>query len=146
MNTHPNDTPRNGTARTGMARTGTPPHDATSRDERFDAAMRGLHRSALANLSPQVRWRLKPAGRQPRGGVAGWFFGRWPSGPLVAGAGVAALAIALGLAVWPAVDPGTQADPAPAIATADDSAGVLEQDPDFYAWLVSDDAALVAME
>lgn len=141
MSTHPNDTPRNGTARTG-----TPPHDATSRDDRFDTAMRGLHRSALANLSPQVHWRLKPAERAPQGGVAGWFFGRWSPGQRVAGAGVAALAIALGMAVWPAADQVTPGGPAPAIATADDGAGVLEQDPDFYAWLVSDDAALVAME
>jgi hypothetical protein len=32
------------------------------------------------------------------------------------------------------------------VAGEDDGATVLEQDPDFYAWLASDDVALVAME
>lgn len=123
------------------------PH-AQARDDRFDAAMRELHRNALANVSPQVRWKLRPATR-PQGGVGG-LFRHWRRGPLLAGAGMAVLALALGMALWPRDESttaptaaATGAEPAPAAA---DDAFVLAQDPDFYAWLASDDAELVAME
>jgi hypothetical protein len=134
MNTHPQDRPT---------------QHAQARDGRFDAAMRELHRTALANVSPQVRWKLKPAAA-PQGGGGG-LFGHWRRGPLLAGAGMAVLALALGVGLWPRdrqTVPAVAADAAGAgpAATAADDAFVLGQDPDFYAWLASDDAALVAME
>lgn len=130
-----------------------PPHDgphapqAQSRDERFDEAMRGLHRAGVANVSPQVRRRLRPA-QAPQSGVGG-LFGHWRRGPALVGVGAAALActlaLALGVALWRAAPVTAPAADAP-VAAEDDGATVLEQDPDFYAWLASDDVALVAME
>jgi hypothetical protein len=129
-----------------------PPHDgphapqARSRDEHFDETMRGLHRAAAANVSLQVRRRLRPA-QAPQGG--GGLFGHRRRDPALVGVGAAALActlaLALGLALWRPAPVTTPAADAP-VAAEDDGATVLEQDPDFYAWLASDDVALVAME
>lgn len=135
MNTHPQDPKA---------------HGAQAGDDRFDANMRALHRTALEHVSPQVRFRLRPAA-PPQGGVGG-LFGHWRRGPLLAGLGVAVLALALGIAVWPRGEPsapvaeGAIAGSAQPAQVDADAAFALEQDPDFYAWLASDDAALVAME
>lgn len=125
--------------------------DAQGRDERFDAAVRALHRAALEHVSPQVRWRLKPAAPPPQAGVGG-MFGHWRRGPLLAGLGAAALALALGVAIrpsgeapMPAADRAIAGNAQPA-EIGPEAAFTLEQDPDFYAWLASDDAALMAME
>ena len=111
----------------------------TQDDRRFDDAMRDLHRAALGNISPGVAWKLRPAAParpavRPRG---------WRMGAAFAGAAAALFAVALGVGIWPqrAVD---TAPTMSATVDADDTA--LGQDPDFYAWLASDDAALVAME
>jgi hypothetical protein len=120
---------------------------ARSRDEHFDAAMRGLHRAAAANVSPQVRHRLRPA-QAPQDSVGG-ILGDRRRHPALIGVGAAALActlaLALGLALWRPAQVTAPAADAP-VAGEDDGATVLEQDPDFYAWLASDDVALVAME
>jgi hypothetical protein len=108
-------------------------------DDRFDEAMRALHASAVAHVSPQLRWKLRPAPRVT-GGVAGRF-GNWRAGPLAAGAVAAALAVAIGLGLRGPQEPATIAPVAVVDAAA---AGVLDQDPDFYAWLASEDAELVA--
>ena len=121
------------------------PHDPQPRDARFDASMRGLHRAALANVSPQVRWKLRPAQQPSQRETARRRFGRWLPAPLLAGAAAAVLAVALGIGLWPAEQAAPGATPV-ATVDSDDGAGVLEQDPDFYAWLASDDASLVAME
>ena len=68
-------------------------------DQRFDAAMRDLHRGSLGQLSPHVRWRLKPAAPEARGGVAGRFGGR-RIGPLWAGAFAAVFAVAVVFGLW----------------------------------------------
>ncbi len=120
---------------------GTPRND---HDDRFDAAMRNLHRGSLGQLSPQVRWRLKPAAPEAKGGVAGRF-GDFRIGPLWAGAFAAMFAVAVGVGLWRNAGPAAPAA-APAPVAVEDAATVLGEDPDFYAWLASADADLVAME
>lgn len=112
-------------------------------DTRFDAAMRTLHRDALAQVTPSVRWRLKPASLTARSATERNVALR--AAPLWAGAVAAVCAVAVGVGLWRAPDPAAAAA-TPAQFTADDSATVLGEDPDFYAWLASDDADLVAME
>lgn len=115
-----------------------------SREERFDAAMRALHQDALAHVSTQVRWKLRPAAgagarRTDRAGA-------WRMRAALAGVAAAMFTLALGVWLWTPVEianpaPGTLASTSPG-----DGATVLEQDPDFYAWLASDDADLLAVE
>jgi hypothetical protein len=116
-------------------------------DARFDAAMRALHRDALDQLTPAVRWRLKPArpalprsAAEPRGARMA---------PLWAGGVAAVCALAVGVGLWRSADPVAPAAPAAQLVMEEldeDAATVLGEDPDFYAWLASDDADLVAME
>lgn len=124
--------------------------DPTREDARFDAAMRALHREAVAQVTPAVRWRLKPAQpaapprRQPHALPVGPRLA-----PLWAGGLAAVFALAIGIGLWRSGE-----TPAPVAAGAqlavaeadDDAATVLGEDPDFYAWLASDDADLVALE
>lgn len=118
-------------------------HRDEGQDDRFDEAMRALHRSAVAQVSPQVRWQLRPASR-PAGGVAGRF-ADWRVDMAFAGTAAAIFAVAVGLGLRDPAGTGTvPVEAAPAASPA--AAGVLDQDPDFYAWLASDDAELVAME
>src|SRR5690606_16678661 len=109
--------------------------------------MRDLHRAALDQVSPQVRWKLGPrpasGRRRPAPG--------WPARPLLAGVGTAVLAVALAAALWrpvasPTPDAAALADVEAARASLDAGDSALAQDPDFYAWLASDDAALIAVE
>lgn len=114
------------------------------REDRFDAAMRALHQDALTNVSTQVRWKLRPAvrarvGRTDRSGA-------WRMGTALAGVAAAVFALALGVSLWKPFDDANPATNTLAAASVDDGAAVLEQDPDFYAWLASDDADLLAME
>lgn len=115
-------------------------------DDHFDQAMRALHASAVAHVSPQLRWKLRPAPRVA-GGVAGRFGGlsirSWRAGPLAAGAVAAALAVAIGLGLRDPQAP-TVAATVATVGPEPAAAGVLDQDPDFYAWLASEDAELVA--
>jgi hypothetical protein len=115
-----------------------------SPEDRFDAAMRALHQDALVHVSPQVRWKLRPAtgAKSSRTSRAG----TWRVSTVLAGVAAAMFALALGVSLWKPLD-----DPSPttntlAAASVDDGTTVLEQDPDFYAWLASDDADLLAME
>src|SRR5690606_12902830 len=64
MNTHSPDsnaTPNASPNANPNANTHPGAQHAQARDDRFDAAMRGLHRAALANVSPQARWKFRPA-------------------------------------------------------------------------------------
>jgi hypothetical protein len=120
------------------------PEGSLSREDRFDAAMRALHRDALAHVSPGVRWKLRPvtgakSSRTDRAGA-------WRMGAALAGVAAAIFALALGVSLWRPVEDANPAASALAAESADDGATVLEQDPDFYAWLASDDADLLAME
>ena len=118
--------------------------DSPSREDRFDAAMRALHQDALANVSTQVRWKLRPTvrarvGRTDRPGA-------WRMGTALAGVAAAVFALALGVSLWRPVEDVSPTTGALATASPDDGATVLEQDPDVYAWLASEDADLLAME
>lgn len=117
----------------------------TATDDRFDRALRAQHAAALESLSPATRAQLAqrrlavlraPAGRAPhrlRYALA---------------AGAAVCALALGLQLRPS---GSPAAPAarPALAgmqAAPRADTLLDEDPEFYAWLASSDARLAAME
>jgi hypothetical protein len=126
----------------------TSPHQHDDRNERFDAAMRALHQDALGQLTPSVRWRLKPAASRAHGGVAGRF-AQSRIGPVWAGAMAAVFAVAVGVGLWRSTEPAGVATAPAQVAVeqgASDAATVLGEDPDFYAWLASADADLVAME
>lgn len=117
-------------------------------DDRFDAAMRDLHAQAVSQVSAATmaglhRRRhaaLHDAGprRVPRWALATAF------------ASVCALAIGLGSGLLR--DDGMP--PAPASVAAapesvegiDDAFASLDENPDFYLWLASSDATLLAME
>lgn len=120
-------------------------------DTRFDEAMRDLHREALAAVSPATRQRLRAArtgAARPRHG------GAWALGASVAA--VAALAIGLQLGPLPAGrGPATAAPPsataargaAPSTPVADaGDVATLDENPDLYLWLASNDADLIALE
>lgn len=114
----------------------------TERDQHFDDTMRGLHRASLEQLTPSVQWKLRPAGnaaplRRP-------WLRDWRVGVAFAGVSAAVFALAIGLGLRGPSVPAAPAD-STRLSTSDD-AGVYDQDPDFYAWLASDDADLVAME
>lgn len=123
------------------------PHDLTdtAADQRFDAAMRGRHRAAVGNISPQVRWKLQPMAPRARAGTRSG----WRLGTAFASVAAAVFAVAIGFNLrgdGPATL-STQASVAALAANGnDDNATVYDQDPDFYAWLASDDANLVAVE
>lgn len=120
-------------------------NSSPSREDRFDAAMRALHQAAAANVSTQVRWKLRPAAQRSRADRTDRF-GRWRVGTAFAGLATAVFALALGVSLWKPTEDTIPATGALAAASVDDGATVLEQDPDFYAWLASDDADLLAME
>ena len=116
----------------------------TERDQHFDDAMRGLHRASLAKLTPPVHWKLRPAesttpARRP-------WLRDWRVGVAFAGVSAALFALAIGLGLRDPAMPAMPADNTMLSASDDADAGVYDQDPDFYAWLASDDADLVAME
>ncbi len=121
-------------------------HDAP-RDEglaAFERQARAAHARALEALSPRTRAQLhnRLQAALARGRPAPRRDWRW----------IAAPALALALALWlprPGVeDPGV--DPALVAAAATGAlaspVAALEQDPEFYAWLGSDDASALAME
>lgn len=123
--------------------------DTTHHDNaRFDAAMRALHRDAVAQVTPGVRWRLKPAQIASQQHANG-HRGAWRLAPLWAGGVAAVFALAIGVGLWRSAEPTVPAAPGLQLASEDageDAATVLGEDPDFYAWLASADADLVAME
>lgn len=118
---------------------------AADRDRAFDEAARGLHRRALGEISAPTRARLRLARhaaatdvRAPRRGM-GW---------ALASGCTAVFALAIGLqlqrgpqAVAPAAVTPVAALPAPEAAAYDSSTALasLDENPDFYLWLASDD-------
>ena len=116
-----------------------------SPEDRFDAAMRALHQDALAHVSPRVRWKLRPATGGAKSSRAGRV-GAWRMGTALAGVAAAMFALALGVSLWKPLDDASPAANTLAATRVDDGVTVLEQDPDFYAWLASDDADLLAVE
>jgi hypothetical protein len=117
----------------------------TNRDADFDRRLRARYADATLHLSArthaQLQQRLRAAiAQRPRGRNRGraWIF---------ATACSLALVTAFGLQ-WRAQDPSTPRAPAPIADTSDNSeiVATLEETPDLYLWLASDDAIALASE
>lgn len=112
-------------------------------DARFDAALRACHAGALDRISPATRAQLVQRRRAAlRGGRP-----HVSHGVRYAVAGLAAVsALVVGLQLrqpaLPTVPVQAQAAAEPAVRPPT----FLDEDPEFYAWLASSDARLVAME
>src|SRR5688572_18230065 len=121
----------------------------------FDRRMRALHQQAVAQVPARTTHQLRvrraaaaqaPA-RQPgarRASGAGWW---------LAAASAAVFALALGLRDPAPLTPADDAlPPLAAVAEAADTAAfedgfaALEEDPDLYIWLASQDGLILAME
>lgn len=121
--------------------------DLHKNEDAFDAAMRESYRTATDSTSMATRARLRQARHAAAAGGARRSGFSWPL--LIGGAAAAVFAVALGLGLRQQALPAPEAVAPSAVATADgyeDPASALDQDPDFYAWLGSSDAELVAAE
>ena len=112
-------------------------------DARFDRALRQHHAEAVERLSPRVRAQLAQRRNAALRGerVAPAHGMRYAAAGFAA---ICALAIGLQFGMMPA--PG---NPSAAIASATTSSTdttMLDEDPEFYAWLASADAQQIAME
>ncbi len=115
--------------------------------DRFDDTLRQHHAVSVARLSPQVQAQLVQ-----RRHAAGRGHAVHRGGVLRAGAAALATLCALAIGLQPRT--GTMPETAvPAKAMASAAAGamrtrstMLDEDPEFYAWLASSDAQQVAME
>ena len=115
-------------------------HD--NRDARFDAAMRQLHESAVDRVSGRTRLQLQQAPRTPATSAARPQRLAWP----LAASFAAVLALMVGMQLWNEPAPAPAAAPA-TVADADaDIDAVLDENPDLYLWLASNDAYALAME
>lgn len=137
-----------------MTRSPSSDHHAASRDLLFDAAVRARHAEALQRLSPRVQAQLA---QRRNAALRGQPAAARRSHRLhFAAAGLATLfALALGLHFQPVPSeaPGallpatTTAEVAPPTHKATRAPStLLDEDPEFYAWLGSSDARRVAME
>ena len=114
-------------------------------DARFDEALRDQHATAVERISPRVRAQLV----QRRNAVLrGERTAPARGGLRYAAAGFAALcALAIGLqfGLTPApVSPAASGLASTQTSTTDTT--MLDEDPEFYAWLASADAQQIAME
>ena len=113
---------------------------------RFDDALRGHHRASLDQLSPKVSAQLAQRRHAALRGTAPHRNHRLG----FAAAGFAALcALAIGVQFRNPPTPSTAPDTILASTTSAPARAdniILDQDPDFYAWLASSDAMQVAME
>ena len=112
-----------------------------STEARFDALARACHEASLQRLSPRTQARLAQA-RRPASGIRA---PRLAWALPAAFAAVAVLAIAVQLRQPPTGAPTGQA-PAVVAASTDgatnDPATTLDENPDFYLWLASNDAVM----
>ncbi|MGV8942688.1 hypothetical protein [Thermomonas sp.] len=116
---------------------------------RFDQALRGHHHVSLQQFSPQVRAQLAQRRHAALRGTSPHRSDRRHGlGYAAAGfAAVCALAIGVQFRSPPTPAPAANTMLASMNASASRADSVmLEQDPDFYAWLASADAMQVAME
>ena len=119
-------------------------------DDRFDARIREAHAEAVSRLSGRTRLQLqlhRGAATTRRAPMATRSFA-WP---LAAACAVGALALGLQLrgpespgSLPPA--PAGQLAAAPQETGAADAYTALDESPDLYLWLESEDAAMLAME
>ena len=121
-------------------------NSAVDKQDTFDHDMQQLHAAAVSQLSPQTLARLRAA----RHGLAdsapqrghSW---RW----ITASAFSAVLAVAIGVQFLPHSQ--TQPNVQPVATTEvedtyEGSTAALDESPDLYLWLASQDAATLAME
>lgn len=121
-------------------------------DDNFDHAMRDRYRQAVQHVSSATRTQLRTNRHAATRGESMPVRG-WPLGAAFGGLAAVVFAITLGLNFNQGLQidgaqPGPQAASDMLATVADDLPVVtaLDQDPDFYAWLASSDAQLMAME
>ena len=111
-------------------------------NDAFDGAMRKLHAQALTQVSPRTRARLRAA-RTAAATMRGL---RWA----LATGFVAVFALAIGLQWRGPSSTANLPTQTAAIEAANDNTGgsveALDENPDFYLWLASNDSLPVAME
>ena len=115
------------------------------RDAAFDAAARSAHAASLEHLSPRVRAQLVQRRRAALAGNRGTPRPLRAAWPIAAAAAVVALAIGLQVRA-PTSAPATATVAATAPTDAATTYDTLDENPDLYVWLASDDAATLAME
>ena len=120
-----------------------PTNTALGGEARFDESLRGHHATAVERLSPRTRAQLthrrNAALRGERVAPA--------HGMRYAAAGFAAIcALAIGLQFGMMPAPGTPAAGIASGTASSTDATMLDEDPEFYAWLASADAQQIAME
>ena len=119
--------------------------DIRHNEDAFDATMRDSYRVATEQVSAATRARLRQARHAAASGEARKHGYSWPL--LFGGAAAAVFAIAFGLGLREQALPPDSAPPVVATTAGyEEAASALDQDPDFYAWLGSSDAELVAVE
>lgn len=115
-------------------------------NDAFDGAMRELHAQALTQVSPQTRTRLRAARAAAATRQAPTRGLRWA----LATGFVAVFALAIGLQWRGPSSTANLPTQTAAIEAANDNTGgsveVLDENPDFYLWLASNDSLPVAME
>ncbi len=118
----------------------------TDHDHQFDAALRARHQASLERLSPRVQAQLA---QRRNAALRGEGTARRRHGFRYAAVSFAAVfALAIGLQQF-RTTPDPTAPAATGIAStasATSDATMLDEDPEFYAWLASSDAQQVAME
>ena len=113
-------------------------------DNPFDAAMRAHHNASLQQLSPRTRAQLAQRRNAALRGerVAPAHGMRYAAAGFAA---ICALAIGLQFGIMPA--PGNPvATGIASTTTSSTDTTMLDEDPEFYAWLASADAQQIAME
>ena len=118
-----------------------------ARDAGFDNAIRAHHDAAVERISPRVRAQLAQRRNavlrgQPAARVRHGF--RYAAG--LAALGALAFGLQFGNLSTPPVAATTPSAVAAASTGSNGNTTMLDEDPDFYAWLASSDAQLVAME
>lgn len=118
-------------------------HDDEARDRDFDTRLRGLHARALGNVSPRTSVQLRPRHATPARAARP----RLHAWPLAATCAIALAAVGLFLR-----HPAQQAAPDTAVvapATDNEPGDVyvaLDESPELYEWLASNDADIPATE
>ena len=112
---------------------------------RFDQVIRQHHANAVERISPRARAQLA---QRRSAALRGEVQPRPAFGLRHAGFAFAAVfAVAVGIGLMPATQtPAPAPTPQVAATTSATSNTILDEDPDFYAWLASPDAQRVAME
>ena len=115
-------------------------------DEEFDRALRAIHADAVSNLSARTRAQLQQRLRSAARPTASRLPGTRRYGWQMASALVALVLVAG--AYWRTSMPGAPSPAAVATASTDngDLVAVIDETPDLYLWLDSDEATRLASE